>query len=135
MAHEAPFARQLDALADTLRTATDLAKVLDQFEQLTFEQGFLEAGRPEASKKIEAALKILATKVAGKNAPVMLLTPPVRMAHRGFAHGAAAIGPKMGMYFYFEELDLGLAAIGDANGTDYFRFAAVVVPTSGPKPS
>lgn len=128
---ESPIATLKRKLCD----ATDLSEPWNQFHALeTWEVVFGEGAKTGQNVRVEKVLSMIASRVArqeGKVAGVMFMQVPAYQLW----HGRCTFGNRIIIFFYFEDLDMGLAGIGrmaTANDVhvDLARFSLLPV-TSG----
>ncbi|HRI62791.1 MAG TPA: hypothetical protein PK156_01090 [Polyangium sp.] len=119
-------------LKRTLCDATDLSEPWNQFHGLdTWEVVFGEGATHGENPRMEKVLSMIASRVAGsegKVAGAMFMQLP---AHQLW-HGRCTFGRRIILFFYFEDLDIGLAGIGrmatpDDPHVDLARFSLLPV--------
>ncbi len=122
-----PRIAPLDRLAAQVRGATSFPAVFDALErELVLDPSFIRTSTPSKSAFIEEVLAHLAKKLVDPDATIRWLTPLLRHAPGQVLHGAALLGDRMAVLFYFEDHDVGLAAIA-APGLDthFVRFSKI----------
>jgi hypothetical protein len=124
-----PYLAALTRLADHLRTTTSFESAFDLFEGgLASDPRFIAACEvTRADAFLDASLAHCATRYVGAGARWTWITPLMRYAAARFLHGAALVGGRPAMLFYFEEHELGLACIM-GKGTHYIRLAKLALP-------
>jgi len=127
----------LGRLKTTLREATDFSDPWTLFhDDLVLSEVFPRAGEPGRSPRIDAAIAAAAGKILNCKCTVSEQMFMHVKEHR-FWHGTCRVGPRLGLFFYFEGDDLGLVALfrspTDTN-LDLIRFSFVEVP-AGAMPS
>jgi hypothetical protein len=103
---------------------TDYELALNYFlEEFAGDAGFLEASEPDDAPHLLAVLAHVASKALGKKvafdeAKLFLLR------EHGFYHGNAAVAGRVLLFFYFQEADMGIAALipGTSGAMDVARF-------------
>lgn len=118
----------LDLLVAHLRTTTDFSSAFDRFERgLASDHRFIEACEPAKSELLERSLDHLTRQLIGGRASWSWLAPLLRYAPGRFLHGAALVGHRPAMLFYFEEHELGLVCIAGRECI-FTRLSALPLP-------
>lgn len=123
-----PYRASLARLAEHLRTTTDFSSAFDLFDRrFGSDRRFIAASVPTTSELLERSLEHLAHKIVGRDATWRWMTPLLRYVPGRILHGAALVGGRITVVFYFEEHDLGLVTIcGDE--THFARFSKLSLP-------
>ena len=118
------------ALAEELRTARDFAEPLARFEALVQRDDFLPACRITSCPLLDQIVAHLATRLVGRRAGWRWLPGLLRHEAGGLVHGAAQIGDRVAIVFYFEGHDIGLATLARPGSAEvhHARFTAFVAP-------
>jgi hypothetical protein len=128
--------RALDALRISLRRATDFMDPWVQFhDEVAMAPTLMEEGEHADNPNLLEVLAALSGKVFGQRAePQNVLL--MHVGEHGFWHGTCRLGPRMAVFFYFEELDMGLAGIVKSltdTKVDLVRFSLIQAPgATGP---
>ena len=129
MRKDSSYLTELRRLADAVRTATNFSEAFDVFERgLMQDDRFIRSSDPAADPLIERTLEYLARRFVGQGAGWSWLVPLLRYAPGRFLHGAALVGGRPTVLFYFEEHDLGLACIATGRQCVYTRLTKLALP-------
>ena len=109
--------------------APDFGDLMQSFvDDFANDPRFLKLGSSVRDPKLEVVLGELAGQVANgvKTLDQVML---FRLPQYKFSHGAFFFGSWVGTFFYFEDIDRGLVALGDDSGPTHFaRFTLVPLP-------
>ncbi|MEW6281856.1 MAG: hypothetical protein AB1758_24835 [Candidatus Eremiobacterota bacterium] len=121
---------RLQKLKDELISATDFGEVFGHFFDLCEQDPhFMEAGDLVRDPLLEEALRVAARKIGPPEAAVEGLLM-IGLPEHGFVHGRFTHNRRMGGFFYFHEVHMGLASVVDASGkVDLVRFTTMQGPS------
>lgn len=119
---------KLDHLKTLLVNAEDFAKPMDYFfDVLSIDPAFRRAAEPLADQQIEArfrgVLEILHRQVSPASVGEARLLAVAWLPDHQFAHGACELDGRLGVVFYFRDLDMGLSALTSAERMDEVMFS------------
>jgi hypothetical protein len=101
----------LETLKQKLGSATDFGDVQSYFfDHFGEDPEFMALGEPATHPLIEATLATVSTQLFGKPVPVTGLRL-VRLPEQQFIHGGFTVRGRVGSVFYFEDVQIGLAAL------------------------
>lgn len=122
-------AAKIATLKRKLIEATDFEDIVEFFiEDLGNDMEFVLSGKPYSNERFLTALAQAAAAALGLKEGVYQGTPHRVPEHR-LVHGAFTFNEWTGMMFFFEDLDQGFLALGDAHGPSrYCRFSLVQKP-------
>jgi hypothetical protein len=122
------LAGKIEQLKGLLVNAEDFADIMNYFfDELVSDPGFRAKGKPLKDKHIEqrfrGVLEILRERLRlGPQGPTQMMGA-LWLKDFELAHGAFAVGDRLGMAFYFRDLDMGLSALGALNGSTEVLFS------------
>ncbi|MFH2007577.1 MAG: hypothetical protein ABI333_13410 [bacterium] len=124
----------LAKLKSQLQRAVDLSAPWNLFhDELATQPEFLGRGEPAANPMLEQVVTTVGTKLLGREVrPQQLMA--IQVEEKRFWHGVCQLGKGVGVFFYFEELDMGLLGLMrglEAANVDLVRFSLIPV---GPGP-
>ena len=118
-------------LKKKLLEATDLTEILEYyFAEFGNDPAFARSGDPLDDNRFLTALGQAVLCTVGEKAGILRGTP-VRVAEHRLVHGAFDLGKWTIMMFYFEDVEQGFLAVGDARGPDRFTRFSLVMPPDG----
>lgn len=122
--------RAIAALREHLRTARDFSTPLRAFEEVVQRADFLPACTITASPLLDQIVEHLAALLVGRGVRWRWLPGLLRHEAGKLVHGAAQIGDRVALVFYFEGADVGLATLVRIGCSEvhYARFTAVMSP-------
>ena len=101
----------LDLLRQKLQHATDYELALAYFlEEFAGDAGFIQQCVPDQALNLMAVLGHVAAKALGKPA-TLEEARAFSLPQAGFYHGNAQVAGRILLFFYFESVDTGLAAL------------------------
>ena len=125
----------LDLLRQKLQHATDYELALGYFlEEFAGDAGFIQQCVPDQALHLMAVLGHVAAKALGKPA-VLEEARAFSLPQAGFYHGNARVAGRVLLFFYFESVDTGLAALipGLKGGAEVARFRVTGDLAGNPK--
>lgn len=129
------LAHHLGLLQQKLQHVTDYELALTYFlEEFAGDSAFVGQSQPYEAPHLLALLGRVAAKALGKPAGIDHFHA-LRLAQFGFVHGSAIASSRVILFFYFEALDTGLAALtpGVKGGTEVARFRVTGSPVGNPQ--
>ena len=103
--------RHLGLLQEKLQHATDYDQALYYFlEEFAGDAAFIQQCEPEEALNLVAALAQVVAKTLGQATPLQN-SRVFRLAQFRFSHGNAAVGDRVVLFFYFDDVDTGLMAL------------------------
>lgn len=129
------LAHHLEVLRQKLEHPTDYELALSYFlEEFAGDAGFMGQSQPEAALHLMAALTRVASHALGRSVTLQDTRAFGLPAHH-FYHGNAAAASRVLLFFYFESVDTGLAALipGVRGGTEVARFRLTGPAARDPK--
>lgn len=138
------FKDRLDTLKIKLTTEDDFSAIYDYFfTHLGEDNAFLDYGKLVKKPALKAILKKFGEYLFGEDAQVTHLMI-INTRKTQFYHGSCFINGRISGIFYFEDIEMGMAAVTMAPASDrveYFRFTSthiqgdknVVLPQGGKK--
>src|SRR5262245_10431347 len=116
--------RHMGILRDKLQHPTDYEQAVYYFlEEFAGDAGFVERSIPQDAPHLVAVLRHITVKTLGaaarlENARVFSLP------EHSFYHGNAPAGDRIALFFYFEQVDIGVVAfvMGAEPGAQFVRF-------------
>lgn len=128
----------LAALKTTLKESPKFMDAWTQFhDEVASDPRFIEDAQPIENERMEGVLSTVLAKVVGQNNKISDASF-FYMPEHGFWHGPCNFGTKMVIFFYFEDIDMGLMGITRSLSdpmTTHVRFSMVelgrgVMPTT-----
>jgi hypothetical protein len=115
---------RLRTLARATREESDLQRAFRAFDGgVAPWDDLIARSEPARNEVLETSIVALARKLRGESARVSFLAPPMLVPDERFWHGSALIDACPAMFFYFEEHDVGMAALSSGGlETSYVRF-------------
>jgi hypothetical protein len=105
------LATTLAQLKQTMQSATDLGVPWDRFhDEFAMVPAFTSLGDVADNERIGAALTAVAEHVLGQRHPIDD-AQFVRLAEHHFWHGHCQIGPRTVIFFYYDDIDVGVAGL------------------------
>ncbi len=138
------FKDRLDTLKTKLTTGDDFGAIYDYFfTHLGEDNGFLDYGKRAKKPALKAILKKFGEYMFGEEAQVTNLMI-INTRKTKFYHGSCFINGRIAGIFYFEDIEMGMAAVTmspTSHQVNYFRFTSthiegdknVVLPQGGKK--
>lgn len=103
--------RHLGLLQEKLQHATDYDQALYFFlEEFAGDAAFIQQCEPDEALNLVAALTQVVGKTLGQATPLQN-SRVFRLAQFRFSHGNAAVGDRVVLFFYFDDVDTGLMAL------------------------
>lgn len=124
---------KIEELKKCLVQEEDLLVISQRFmDDFGDHEDFLKLGEKVEHEELMAILKIVGSAYP---VPVKLLTSCVIQVDENFYHGPMQYDIGFGNFFYFQDIDMGLATVTQFNGENYFsRFSVKMrVWTDPPK--
>lgn len=101
----------LTILCERMQHPTDYEKGIHYFlEEFAGDEKFLNASEPDESPHLLAVLSVVAAKALGRRVEFEE-SKIFRICEHGFFHGSAAVEGRVMLFFYFESVDTGIAAL------------------------
>lgn len=138
------FKDRLDTLKTKLTTEDNFSAIYDYFfTHLAEDKAFLDYGKRAKKPALKAILKTFGEYLFGEDAQVTYLMI-INTRKTRFYHGSCFISGRIAGIFYFEDIEMGMAAVTMSPTSDrveYFRFTSthirgdknVVLPQGGKK--
>jgi hypothetical protein len=128
MTTPANLAGKIDHLKSLFVNAEDFSKPMGYFfDVLAVDPAFLSKGRPLKDKAIkarfQAVLEIMHRQVEPESTGKGQLLTLLWLKDYEFAHGACTIGNRLGVTFYFRDLDMGLSSLASLRPGDPVLFS------------
>ncbi|WP_295385210.1 hypothetical protein [uncultured Thiodictyon sp.] len=122
------LADKIEQLKTLLVNAEDFSVIMNYFlDDLVPDPAFRAKGKPLKDKTIEqrfrGVLGILQERLAIQSAGPAQMMAALWLKDFALAHGAFALGNRLGMVFYFRDLDMGLCALGALDGSMEVMFS------------
>ncbi|MBV5276003.1 MAG: hypothetical protein JZU52_20985 [Lamprocystis purpurea] len=122
------LAGKIKQLKTLLVDADDFSVIMNYFlDDLVPDPAFQAKGKPLKDKTIEqrfrGVLEILHERLAVRSPGPAQMMAALWLKDFELAHGAFALGNRLGMAFYFRDLDMGLSALGALDGSMEVMFA------------
>jgi hypothetical protein len=113
---------KIDQLKILLLNAEEFADAMNYFlDELVSDSAFSAAGKPLKDKRIKqrfrGVLQILKERLNIQSAGPPQMIATVSLKEYQLSHGAFMLGDRLGMAFYFRDLDMGLCALGALDGS------------------
>lgn len=106
-----PLATTLTELKQTMQSATDLGVPWDRFhDEFAMVPAFTGQGDQADNERIELALAAVAKFVLGEPHAVRDACF-VRLPEHHFWHGSCQIGPRTVIFFYYDDVNVGVAGL------------------------
>lgn len=103
------FARTLAGLKHSLQQATDLSDPWERFhDEVAMEPSYSFSGQVERNSRIECVLTATAAHLLRRRCTIGH-AHFVHLAEHHFWHGHCEIGPRTVIFFFFDDIDVGLA--------------------------
>lgn len=129
-----PLGTTLAELKQTMQSATDLAVPWDRFhDDFAMVPAFTGQGDLADNQRIGLALEAVAKYVLGQ-AHEISDAHFVQLAEHNFWHGSCQIGPRTVIFFYYDDIDVGVAGLfRDFNDprVELARMSVVELPAGG----
>lgn len=120
----------IEALRQSVKTATDLSVPWELFhDRLASSSEFMAMGAPSKSTTVLKMLATTASKALGASLTAVGMTS-LHLKKQRLWHGFCTLGGRPTVYFYFDDLEIGLAGVMDSltgGRVELIRFTCVAL--------
>ena len=124
----------IEALRQSVKTASDLSVPWDLFhDRLASSSEFMALGAPSKSTTVLKMLATTASKALGASLTAVGMTS-LHLKKERLWHGFCTLGGRPTVYFYFDDLEIGLAGVMDSltgGRVELIRFTCVRLDQPG----
>lgn len=128
------FARHLERLRQQMLHPTDYEQAITYFlEEFAGDMEFIRHSEGESVPTLTTVLERLTSKMLPEKSPRLERTATFHLLGHAFIHGNAVVGQHALLYFYFPQVNTGIAALipGISGGMEVGRFQ---LPGGLPRP-
>ena len=119
------YKQKLKEVKDLLVSADDLSKVHKSFfDSIDAHREFIDLAKPTTSELLEETLKIIGRNIFQKDCAIIDLRL-LKMKREHFIHGVGIMNGCITTILYFDDIDVGLAAVSTNFATGQTSFARV----------